>query len=224
MATTMKQLIDAAHAISTFNDGSKTATVEELVAVVNRYMKTLYSFAATKNKYAFATTATVAGAAGAWAKPTDAELVIQAALEDGTEVSILPVEDKEAELPPSIYLLGASYYPCGRASDPDPALDSIVFTYSARHTDLATEGLTRVQAEALLLDPSWPEQFNDLPVLHLARYMARKDGRYDEARVHGEEQTILMAQFQTHLESANAGMISRFSHDRIVQPGASVQK
>jgi len=223
MATTMKQLIDAAYAISTFNDGNKSATTEELVAVVNRYMKTLYSFAATKNKYYFATTSIVAGASGAWPKPPTAELIIKAALEDGTEVSILPVEDMVAELPPAIYLLGGSYLPCGRVADPDPATASIVFTFSARHTDLATTGLTKAQADALELDASWPEQFNDLPVLQLARYMARKDGRHDEARSHSEEQAVLMAQFQTHLESANAGMISRFSHDRIVQPGASVQ-
>jgi hypothetical protein len=222
MATTAKQIIEAAYARSTFNDPDKLATNSELIAVIDRRLKQLYSVASRANPAYFGTSANATGVASAYTRPTDAELVmrvegVSGVVASGTEISIVPFEDRNAEMAPVVYLFGSSYISPGGAGNP-AATDTIKFYYSKRHPNLdptlASDHATNT------LDTSWPEQFNDLLVLHVAKYLATKDNRTAEIQVLNGEEAALIEVFMRHLGHVNYGMKSRWGHRaRVVDPG-----
>jgi hypothetical protein len=224
MATTCRTLIEAAWNSSAANDPDTLATKSELIGVIDRRLKQLYIIAARYNPFFFGTTSSVTGDGTKWARPTDAELVITA-YGDGTaggggdakltgtpEVSIVPFNDQDSELSPKIYQLGRDYYSAGSASDPSASTDGdkIKFYYAKQPADLDPSLDWEHATNTLATD--WPEQFNDLLVLHLAYYMALKDTVRDpnELQVLAQAEHGLLQVFQMHLEHENYAQRSRF--------------
>ena len=207
MATTCKDIIEAAYARSSFNDPDKLATNAELIGVIDRRMKQLYSIVADHNPLYFGATQTVVGSSGTWARPADAELVFRIETQAGEEVHIVPFEDRSAEMPPRVYEFGQKYYSVGQSGDPQPT-DQLKFYYSKRHPSLDP---TKPPSDAAnTLDATWPEQFNDLVVLHVAKYLATKDGRPEEVALLTQEEQLLMAVFIDHLRHENYGVKTRW--------------
>lgn len=243
MTTTAKALRDAAYSRSAANDPDKLATDFELIGVIDRRLKQIYSFAARNNPFYFGQGTSVTGDATKWPRPTAAELVFKVEADGpagtgvdrkittvGAEVSIVPFEDREAEMAPRVYPLGRAYYSVGiAATDPSASVngDKLKFYYSRRHADL-NPALPPTDA-ANTLDADWPEQFNDLIVLHLAKYLNVKDVARSapEFTALDAEEKALFGVFAQHLEHENYGMKARWGQvSRVVSPtvrGADVR-
>jgi hypothetical protein len=217
MATTCKKIIEAAYARSTSNDPDKLATDKELIGVIDRRLKGLFSMAARFNPHYFGKSATVTYLAPGWAQPADMEMLIRVENAGGDEVNVVPFDDKEAEHAPRIYSFGQIYRSVAGTGDPENA-DVLTLFYSRRPADLDPSAVS--DAEANNIDPMWPEQFNDLLVLHVAKYLATKDdGRQDIAHLATEEQAMLET-FTRHLSHVNYATKARFGHRaRMVAPG-----
>lgn len=209
MPTTAKAIIDAAYARSTFNEPDKLATNSELIGVIDRRLKQLYSLAARNNPLYFGKRLPVTYDAGVqgWPRPNDAEMVVSLYYSaTGDEVHIVPFDDRIAEMPPRVYEFGKVYFSVGTPSD--PTAESIDFFYSKRHPDLdASQPAT---AAVNTVDSSWPEQFNDLMVLHVARYLSIKDQREGEVQILAAEEAALLEVFFRHLAHENYGMKARW--------------
>lgn len=239
MATTCKDLIDAAYARSTFNDPDKLATDAELIGVIDRRHKQLYSMAAEYNPVYFGKSENVQASSSAWTWPDQAELIFRVEVgttannqTSGTLVRVVPIEDQEADIKPSVYQMGRSYYTTD-STELDPTAstgDDLLFYYSKRAYDLddtiapdANTGntVTSETDQGNIIDSTWPEQFNDLIVLHIAKYLSIKDGRAgEEIAALDAEEKALMADFARHLRHANYAQRARYGQRaRLVNPG-----
>jgi len=209
MATNCRDIIEAAYSRSTFNDPEKLATRQELIGVIDRRMKQLYSVIARNNPTYFGTKATVAPQSGSWPRPSSppAELIHRVETATGQQVHITPFEDRDGEQPPAIYQYGQRYFTVGRSNDPLNTA-TLTFFYSKRHPDL--NPTLAWDNAANRLDDMWPEQFNDLVVLHVARYLSTKDGRGEEIQVLAAEEQALMEVLFNHLTVENFGMTARW--------------
>lgn len=209
MPTTVKTLIDAAWTRSSFNDPETLAKDPELIGVADRRMKQLYSLVSRINPLYFGKRAKAGydPATTGWPRPADAEMVVAAYYTaTGDRVEIVPFDDREVTMAPRIYEFGQIYYSVGTAAD--PTAEDIDFFYSKQHPDL--DPALPASHATNTLDPSWPEQFNDLVILHLARYLAVKDQREGEVAVLAAEEAALMQVFQQHLAHENYGMKARW--------------
>ncbi len=211
MATTAKDIIQAAFAGRTANDPDVLATKIELIGVLSRKLLSLYSHASRLNPWYFVKVTNVTPDGTKWARPTDATSLLwaygggnagtgaSAVLGGGTDpnthrVHIVPFRDLAAELPPRVYQMGRDFFPTGHASDPSPNAngDKLNFVHSFRHAAL---DLTKSwDAAENTLHSSWPEHHNDLLVLPLQRYLAIKDGRQ------AGELVALDAEYQAQLK------------------------
>lgn len=169
VTTTVQDILNAAYARSTQNNPGTIATEStELLSVVQRAIHGAYAFAARINPTYFAETADVVGAAGVWARPETAESIFLIEEAAGTEVVVVPYNDRAAEaLLPSVFEFGRNFNKAGNATDPGDT-DTLTFYYSKRPATLTA--LTDT------LDPLWTEQFNELLELEVAIYLAAKDG------------------------------------------------
>lgn len=231
MATTCKTLIEGAYARSTANDPNRLATNAELIGVIDRRLKSIYSFAARRNPFYFGDTSMVVGDGSKWPRPANAELMIRVEsagggvakkiAAQGTEIAVVPFEDRNAEYSPKVYELGRGYYSVGGAADPDAGAtgDTLAFFYSRRHPDLDPTKPTDDPTNTLEAD--WPEQFNDLIVLHLAKYLSLKDVARSQPEYEalvGEEKDLFVT-FGNHLEHENYVMRARWGQiSRTVTP------
>lgn len=200
MTTTAKDLITAAYAHRTANDPDKLATKGELVSVLSRKLRAIYARAHEANPYFFSKTAEVVGVGGTWDRPEDAARVLwiySGADPVAGRVRIVPFRDIEAELPPRLYQLGLTFHPTGHDADPS-GTDPLTFVYAFTHPDLDPVQLW--DTEANTLDESWPEHYNDILVLRIAKYLAAKDGRAPtELAALEAEHTELLALFDLEL-------------------------
>lgn len=213
-----KQIIEAAYSRSTFNDPGKIATDKELIGVIDRYMRRLYAEVAKANPDYFGDSLAVTGVGGAWTRPATAEVITEVRNATGGEVNITPFKDREAEVAPRIYRFGQTYRTVGLTGDP-AVTDVLTFYFSKKHPNLNVD--LAADNAANELDETFPEQFFDLPVIRVGRYLARKDGRGDEEQSMIREEQELMEIFYLHLENQDAGMVSRFrQRPRVVDPKA----
>lgn len=235
MTTTAKKLIEAAYARSSANDPDKLATDSELIAVIDRRLKHIYSFAARRNPFYFGETASVVGDGTKWPRPTNAELIFKVEADGaagtgadrkimtvGAEVHIVPFEDREAEHAPRVYQLGRAYYSVSlAATDPSASVngDKIKFFSARRHASL--DPALPSDDAANTLEADWPETFNDLLSLHIAKYLNIKDTArsQEEWNALAAEEKDLYTLFEQHLETENYGMKSRWGQTaRVVSP------
>ena len=212
MATTVTEILEAAYAKSTQNNPGTIATeTTELLQVVQRQLDGCFAVAARVNPQFYALKTPVAGVAGVWARPADAESIFRIETTVGDLlVVVVPYDDRTAESGlPGVYEYGQDFYTAGNASDPT-GTDSLEFYYSKQPTALTALGDT--------LDAMWPEQFNELLILDVALYLATKDagttGREAEITVLAGERTRWANRYIAFLEHSTANVRHRHSHIR----------
>jgi len=208
MATQVQDILDAAFGKSTKNKAGQIATAAtELLGVVKRALYRYFAVIARTNPWMIATEATVGFAAGGWARPTAAQMILRIEETDGTEVVVVPLTDKIAEASlPALYRLGRTFFPAGNANDPTSGdLDFIYARFPTAPT-LLTDSI----------DALWPEEFNECLIHDLALYLATKDGRNDELpgleseREAWEALLIQFCEHETSNERRRFGIRDRF--------------
>jgi hypothetical protein len=172
--STPRDLITAAIARSSKNRPLGVAAAEaELLALVQRTLRACAAVAARVNPTYFGTNDAVAGVGGVWVRPADAESVYWIETADGDPVTVVPIEDRDADgIEPRLYREGAAYHTVGGAADP-AATDTLTFRYSRRLEDPATIDTA--------LEAGWPTAYDPLIIEEVAVYLAVKDGRSQEA-------------------------------------------
>jgi hypothetical protein len=210
MATTCQTLIEAAYARSTANDPGDLSADPELIGVIDRRLKAIYSFAARVNKYYFAKSVPVVGSSGSWAFPSDSESVFYVESTVPAEVHIVPFKDRLSALAPRVYKYGQALKTVGQAGDPANNATLTLF-YSYQHPAL-NPALSASHATNTL-EANWPEEFNDLVVFRLCRYLATKDGVREDLGPIVDEEKELTKVFIRHLQNYNNGVKGRFAHD-----------
>lgn len=170
--STPTDIIVAAYGRSAKNRPDEIANkASELLGVVGRAIRGIYSFAAEINPEFFGKTATVTFGSGGWTIPTDAESVWRMELSGGTEVVKVPRNQRKAELgKPAVYQLGRKVFTAGNPLDPTSG--DINFLYSQHGIQPATVDTA--------FDASWPTDFDGFLVEEVALYLIIKDGRSEE--------------------------------------------
>lgn len=216
MATTPQQILDAAHARSTKNDPGLIATqATELLQVVIRALRGLYSYAARINPTFFAEQIDVPFASGGWIRPSAAESIWRIENPALVEVAVVPFDDRVNAEPtmPCVYEFGQKFRPA-TALAPNPQSGNLTFFYAKTPADPATL--------AANLDTLWVDRYNELLIGEVAIYLALKDGRMDEVAVLRNEREPWLARFTAFLEHATANerrrwsLVRRFNTNTIV--------
>lgn len=214
MATTVRQILDAAYAKSQKNrPGTIASESTELLQVVQRSLRGLFADAVNFNRKVYASRVQVVfdAALGGWRRPSNAEAVVRIETPAGAWVREVPFDDKGAEaLLPSVYSMGQVFYPAGNPND--PVAGNLVFFCSMRPRDLA--GLEGDPAGTL--DPLWPEQFNEILILDVAIYLAVKDsnsGREGEIAALRGEREKWQARYEDFLAHETTTLTMRYGHD-----------
>lgn len=201
MPTLVQDIYQAALGASILNRPSQHGDAE-IVGVVDRSLRRYFTHAARLNRRLFARTVEVGYSATVfgWPKP-NFNAIYRVERGDGTEVVRVDFDQKDADpARPAVYELGGVFYPAGNALDPSAGSLSFFGTVRPR-------GLTALAGDpAGTLDPLWVEDFNNLLVLDVARYMARKDGRMGEVAALDEEWKLEMARFEAFLAMGQVGV------------------
>lgn len=179
MTTTAKDLIQRAFARSTKNDPDKLANRKELIRALSDYVRGLYIDVAEVDEEFFQTSSAVTGVSGVWALPSTMIQPFVVLDADGDEVAVVPFRDQDAEIAPRVYQRGRSLYTVGETDDPATAAVLTIYG-SLKHPALDPDAAW--DAAGNTLDSSWPEDHNEILVCELARYLAFKGGRPDEAK------------------------------------------
>jgi hypothetical protein len=208
--TTAEQLIEKAWSRSAFNDPDDDASPAELISVLDRVLKGVYSLAAGINRWYFAEETTVAPASSKWAIPTDATVVHLIQTTARVRVHEVPRLDTAAARAPRVYRLGRAYYTVGGVGDPSSTADSLILTHSVQHPNL--DPAAAASAAVNTLDASWPEHFNGLLIAELARFLAAKDERTGSGEVQLLDAEIekWTALFTAEVQAQQQGITRRF--------------
>jgi hypothetical protein len=219
VSTTPQDILNAAYGRSMRNQPGQIATeATELLNLVTRSIRALYSFAARINPTYFANIASVAeSAAGAtdpaayWARPETMEsifMLINAAgnARDDNQVLVVPFNDQKAEEgQEAVFRFGQKFYIADASIAGSPAIE---FWGSKRADAPAT--LTTA------LDALWNETYNDLLVDEVAIYLAIKDlgtqGRSEEVGALVGERDRKLYRFAAFLEHETVNERHRHSH------------
>ena len=226
VTTTPRIILDGAYAKSNANKPSTMATESsELLRVVTRAIRSLYTIAARVNPYFFAKYEIVAYDASAgvdgWPRPEAAESVfsIQAnpttdggAIPAGTEITVVPQGDLIALASGmyALYSLGKVFRPFAGALGP---INGSITIYYSRVADAPATLNTA-------LDYQWVEQFDELLKLEVAVHLAIKDRRTQEIADLKEERNRWAQMFIMFLEHEHINEQSRFA----AEPGYNWQQ
>jgi len=202
MPTLVQDIYRAALGTSILNRASQHGDAE-IVGVVNRSIRRYFTQAARINPRVFGRRVEVGfnGAVSGWPRP-DCNVVYRVEKADGTEVVTVDFDQRGADpVRPAVYELGGIYYSAGNALD--PVAGSLFFFVSARPR--AATALTGDPAGTL--DPLWVEDFNDLPILDVAMYLARKDGRAADLAALAEEWKTEAERYRLFLQMGGANVL-----------------
>jgi len=211
VTTTPTDIIVAAYAKSIKNKPAHIATeATELLQLVIRSLRGLYSVGARVNPTFFAEDDDITLGSGAWARPEIAESIFWIERVAGTtggtgsagdEVKVVPFNDRAAEVGMNaVYEFAQKFKSAGNT--PDPTGGDLKFYYSKRPTDPADVDS--------VLDALWQESYNELLILEVAIYLAIKDSRETEIRNLKGERDSWARLFIQFLEHSTAGRIHRF--------------
>ena len=107
----------------------------ELVPLVDQKQKALFLRGAATQF--FGKKAAVAAASNKWTMPTDSVgLPYRIEEADETEVNIVPVNDREAEFAPRVYIVGNEIFTVNAVGDPDETSDALTVFYNRSPTTL----------------------------------------------------------------------------------------
>lgn len=169
---TPQDLFDVAYAKSVkFQPGKTVAEDTEGLSVANRVVRTFFQIAARVNPTFFGVIESINYASPGWARPALAESIYRLEELDGTEVVVVPFDQRDVEDgKPAVFRFGQVFRTAGNALDPtDGALN---FYYSKLPTDATQYTGT--------LDPMWPDSYAELAALEIACYMAAKERDQEE--------------------------------------------
>jgi hypothetical protein len=206
VTTTGDDIILAAMGKSSKNRADSLANkANELLGVLFRSLCYYFSHATEVDPAFFGDQANVPLVGGVWAYPEVAEAVYRIEKPDGTEVAVVPFNDKTAEPSmPAIYRLGRGFRSAGNVGD--PVAGDLIFYYGKR--------ADRPANTAAVLDPLWVEAYNELPILDVARYLAKKDGRQDELAALDAERAEWLELFENFVEHNTLVEVRRFGNVR----------
>jgi hypothetical protein len=175
MATTVRQILDAAYATSSRNRPGTIANESvELVGVVQRALNGLFADALKHNRVFYAVRRVVAfdPVVVGWPRPARTYSIIRIEKPSGEEVVEVPFDNREADVSrPAVYAVGRNFHSAGNSADPvngNLAMICSVFPAVLANVDS-------------VIDPLWPEEFNGLLIMRVARYLAAKDSRPEDA-------------------------------------------
>jgi len=191
---TPAELFVDAYAKSKKNQPGKIAAEgTELLGVANRALRSAFLVAARVNPFYYMDEDDVTYSAPGWARPAAAEAIYRIELNaTGNEVVVVPFDDRAAESgTPAVYRSGGIFKSAGNAGDPE-STDDLRFFFSRIPTDAATT--------ATPMDTAYPVAYRELLVLEIAIYLARKDGRMDEADILKGERDSWLQMYLAHLE------------------------
>lgn len=205
MATTARDILVAAYATNAANNpDSLAADATEMLAVINRDMRALFSRAAEVNPTYFGVQAVQPAVfvppaiTGSWPAPANAELILRIERGGGIEVVVVPFDDRAQDpSKPAVYFLGRRYYGAGNLGD--PTFEDLVFFYARQPVDCATLDST--------LDPDWPEGMNGVLIGLVALYLDIKDSRLENAAAVDSVRQAWMATWEEHLRHFNAAEV-----------------
>lgn len=213
--TTPQELITDALGRSASNRADVLLLGAELLRELARVLAELSILAAAKDPTVFGQIDAVSFVPdvnlGGWPRPTTVVTVyrIEAtpttvatpAIASGTEITVIPFHDRRlADGDPAVYRFGQAYRSAGNAVDP-----------TGGQLLLFSAGLLSAPGSLTApLDPRWPTAFNMLLILALARFLAAKDGRTDEASDHDAKYLEWLTVFSAFLEGQDLREVARF--------------
>lgn len=201
VTTTPQDILEAAYATSSKNQPGLIADEpSELLAVVNRKLKAIYTLSIGVDPTYFGVSSALTEASATWPEPEDAGAIFYLEqLSDSAEVVIVPVEEKDAEDEKlSVYSLGRTLIGAG-VNDP-------ASTLTAYYTKEAEEAADLVSA----LDQTWDEAHNEFLIAEVALFLAVKDGREEEYAGLELDRNLTLNRFLAKLERHYANVRSRF--------------
>lgn len=207
--TTYQTIVDAGVATSFENRPNTIATAPtELVRVVYRGLCDAYQLAARENPGRFQTAAVVVKDAAGWARPARAQSIVRIERSDQTEVVVIDPAERAMESRPALIERGPYFYSAGNAQD--PTTEDLTFWFAP--VPAAPTGLSDT------LPPEWPDEFNGLLEFALAAYLARKDGRLDDAQAFAGERDLQSALFLNHLQLTTVATVRQTRIPRMAVP------
>lgn len=206
VTTTGDDIILAAMGKSSKNRADTLANkANELLGVLYRSLCFYFSHATEVDPAFFGDQVNVTINNGVWTYPEAAEAVYRIERPDGVEVAVVPFNDKQAEPSmPAIYRLGRGFRSAGNVGD--PVAGDLVFYYGKRADKPAATGNA--------LDPLWVEAYNELPIIDVALYLAKKDGRLDEVTALNDEKKAWLQLFEDFIEHNTLVEVRRFGNVR----------
>ena len=171
VTTTPRDILEAAYATSLQNQPGIIAEEEsELLAVVNRKLKAIYTMSIGVDPTYFADSLSVAEASGEWIEPEAAASIFYMEQDsDGAEVVPVLIEEQDADPTKlAVYAVGRTLY----ASATNPPTGNVTLYYTVEPADAADLNTA--------LDATWDEAHNELLIAEVALFLAVKDGRPEE--------------------------------------------
>lgn len=204
VTTTVQDILNGAYGKSLKNQpGTIAAESTELLNVVNRAHRGIYSFAARINPLFFATTGAEVEAAGVWSRPEEAEAIVRIENAAEVEISVVPYDDRLAEDGKlSVYEFGQFFNAITNTAGTPTG--NLTFFFSARPT------LYALLAD--LLSADWREEYNELLILEVAMYLSIKDGRFDEVQAFAPERDRWASLLGAFLQHSTVNLVRRFGH------------
>lgn len=167
---TALEIILSAYATSRHNDPEEVADeAGALLDLLNAELRGVFAEGAKINRRFFGHRFEVPKEGEGWARPRDATRIERLELGNGTEVVVLPVDQRHIEPHrPAVYSWGQQWRPAGRDNDPDGSLVVLACRLPEELEDLEAE-----------VDSLFPLAFRGLLKWPLAIYLASKDGERD---------------------------------------------
>lgn len=207
---TAQAIIDAALGRSIKNTSRLADAAVELLRVLNLSLDRWVTHAAVTAPDAFEEDRTVvrdddgAGPVQRWTIPTDMMVItrVEDPLNAGTEIPIIPQADQKMwRRLPSFTRRGSKLLPNALSLE---EMDTI--------EDLTLTGAILLPHPALVadaIDPRWPERFDPLLEIDIARYLATKDGRAEEYAGLDAEEAMAKGLYDSWLAVRVANLTSR---------------
>lgn len=199
MATTPRDIIVAAYATNAANQpGAITTDETELLDLVNRLVRALFSEAASINPTYFGKRATVNAATpnAGWPVPADAEAVFRVETPGGVNVWVVPYDDRALDPDRiTVFFLGRRYWPAGNVNDVTSG--DLVFWYARQPVDAATIDS--------VIDPDFPDGMVGVLIGLVALYLDIKDRRLQDAEAQQGVREQWLGIWREHVLHLNAG-------------------
>lgn len=213
--STYREILDMAYARSLLNQASEISTEStELLQVTHRAVTGLFAVGARVNPMYFGKISSAVSYSMGWDRPIDAESVFRIEKDDGTEVTVVPLNDQGAEdQSPCVYEMGQVYYLAGGTGL--ATTDDLVFYYAK--SPFVPNALTDN------VDAMFPDEYDELLALEVAVYLCVKDGGRDqEFQVLKAERDMWARRFVAHLEHATTALKVRFANRGLANSQAIV--